>query len=71
MDQCFSFQSCSAQIDLSNKLLYASNKDRMPKLQPQEVDVPIYPNGAHNLAFLLLGLGFLDVKGFPLILNNK
>ena len=23
-------------------------KDRMPKLRPREVDVPIYPNGAHS-----------------------
>ena len=48
----------SAQLDLSNELLYASNGDRMPKLRPREVDVPIYPNGAHNLKFHLLGLGF-------------
>jgi len=33
----------SARIDLSNELLYASNGDRMPKLRPREVDVPIYP----------------------------
>jgi hypothetical protein len=30
----------------------------MPKLRPREIDVPIYPNGAHILAFHLLGLGF-------------
>jgi hypothetical protein len=30
----------------------------MPKLQPQEIDVPIYLDGAHILAFHLLGLGF-------------
>jgi hypothetical protein len=30
----------------------------MPKLRPQEIDVPIYPDGAHILAFHLLGLGF-------------
>jgi len=48
----------SARIDLSNELLYASNGDRMPKLRPREIDVPIYPNGAHNLAFHLLGLDF-------------
>jgi hypothetical protein len=24
------------------------NKDRMQKLQPHEVDVPTYPNGAHT-----------------------
>ena len=33
----------SARIDLSNELLYASNRDRMPKLRPREIDVPIYP----------------------------
>ena len=48
----------SARIDLSNELLYASNEDHMPMLRPREIDVPIYPNGAHNLAFHLLGLGF-------------
>jgi hypothetical protein len=26
-----------------------SKEDRMPKLRPREVDVPIYPNGAHSL----------------------
>jgi len=35
-----------------------SNRDHMPKLQPREVDVPIYPNRAHSLALHLLGLGF-------------
>ena len=30
----------------------------MPKLRPREIDVPIYPDGAHILAFHLLGLGF-------------
>ena len=57
-------KSGSYQIDLSNELLYASNRDRMPKLQPLEVDVPIYPNGAHSLAFHLLGLGFGMLKVF-------
>jgi len=33
----------SARIYLSNELLYVSNIDRMPKLRPREVDVPIYP----------------------------
>jgi len=41
-----------------NEVLCASNGDRRPKLQPQEVDVPIYPNKAHCLALHLLGLGF-------------
>ena len=37
------FNNDSARMDLSNELLYASNEDRMPKLRPWEVDVPIYP----------------------------
>jgi len=50
--------------DLSNGLSCASNGDRMPKLQPREVDVPIYPNGAHSLAFHLIGLGFGMLRVF-------
>ena len=70
MEGCFYSQSCSAWIDLSEELLYASNRDHMPKLQPQEVDVPIYPNGAHSLASHLLGLGFwmfMVFHYFPII----
>jgi len=58
MDRCCSIQNCSSQIDISNEILSASNGDRMPKLQPREVDVLIYPNRAHSLVFHLLGLGF-------------
>ena len=36
------------RIDLSNKVLSALNRDRMPKLCPREVETPIYPNGAHS-----------------------
>jgi hypothetical protein len=36
----------------------------MPKLRPREIDVPIYPNGAHILAFHLLGLGFWMFRVF-------
>ena len=36
----------------------------MPKLRPHEIDVPIYPNGAHSLAFHLLGLGFGMLRVF-------
>ena len=64
MDPCFSSQSCSSRIDLSNKILCASNRDRMPKLQPREVDVSIYPNRAYSLAFHLLGLGFWMFRVF-------
>ena len=44
----FVVKICSPHIYLSNDILCASNKDRMPKLRPQEVDVPIYPNEAHS-----------------------
>ena len=57
----FVINSCSPRINLSNDVSYASNGDSMPKLRPREIDVPIYPDGAHILAFHLLELGFLDV----------
>ena len=41
-------KSFSPHIDLSNEVLCTSNRDLIPKLRPQEVDVPIYPNGAHS-----------------------
>jgi len=58
MDQFFSLKSFIPRIDLSNEVLCVSNGDRMPMLRPREVDVPIYPNGAHSFALHLLGLGF-------------
>jgi hypothetical protein len=57
----FSATHCSPWIDISNDVSYASNRDSMPKLQPLEIDVPIYPDGTHILVFHLLGLGILDV----------
>jgi hypothetical protein len=36
----------------------------MPKLRPREMDVPIYPNGAHIQVFHLLGLGFWMFRVF-------
>ena len=39
---------CSPRVDLSNEVWCPSNGDRMPKLRPQEVETPIYPNGAHS-----------------------
>jgi hypothetical protein len=54
----FSISSCIPQMDLSNDVLCASNGDSIRKLQPREIDVPIYPYKAHILAFHLLGLGF-------------
>ena len=44
---CFSHKSCIPRIYLSNDVSYVSNGDSMPKLQPREIDVTIYPNGAH------------------------
>jgi hypothetical protein len=38
-----------------------SNKDRMPKLHPREVDVPIYPNRAYSLGVSSPKVRYLDV----------
>ena len=43
----------------------------MPNLHPREVDVPIYPNGAHSFGASSPRVRFLDVLDFPLFLNNK
>ncbi len=43
----------------------------MAKLRTWEVDVPIYPNGAHSFGASSPRIRFLDVYGFPLFLNNK
>jgi hypothetical protein len=58
---CSHIKSCSPRIDLSNEVLSASNEDRMPKLHPREVDVPIYPNGAHSLGVSSPRVRSLDV----------
>ena len=68
---CWKLESCIPRIDLSNKVLCMSNKDRIPKLRPREVDVPIYPNGVHSFGASSPRVRFLDVYGFPLFLNNK
>ena len=47
MDRCFSLKIFSPRTDISNAVWFVSNKDRMPKLHPREVETPIYPNGAH------------------------
>ena len=57
----FVVESCIPHIDISNEVSYTSNGDRMPKLWPQEVDVPIYPNGAHRLGNSSPRVRFLDV----------
>jgi hypothetical protein len=54
-------QNCSPRIDLSNEVWNASNRDRMPKLRPREVDVPTYPNGAHSLGVSSPRVRYLDV----------
>ena len=59
------------RIHISNKLLSTSNRDHMPKLRPQEVETPIYPNGAHSFGTSSPRVRFLDVSGFTLFLNNK
>ena len=71
INRCYSSQSCSSWTDLSNEMLCASNGDHMPKLQPQEVDVLVYPNGAHNFGASSPTVRFFDVQGFPLFINNK
>jgi hypothetical protein len=58
---CFSPKSCIPRIDLSNEVWNVSNKDRMPKLRPREVDVPTYPNGAHSLGVSSPRVRSLDV----------
>ena len=71
MDRCFSLKICIPQIDISNKLCFASNGDRMPKLRPREVETPIYPNGAHSFGASSPRVRVLDVQDFTLFLNNK
>ena len=62
---------CSPHIYISNEVFFTSNGDRMPRLHPQEVHVPIYPNRAHSFGASSPRVRFLDVYGFPLSLNNK
>ena len=50
---------------------YASNGDRMPKLRPREIDVPIYPKRGPQFSVSSSRGRFWNVKGFPLFLNNK
>ena len=64
-------ESCTPQIDLSNELLSASNRDRMPNLRPREVETLIYPNGTHSFGASSARVRFLDVSVFPLLLNKN
>jgi hypothetical protein len=58
---CFSPTSCISQIDLSNELLSAPNKNHMQKLRPWEVDVSTTPIGAHKpFGFSSSGVRVLD-----------
>ena len=53
--------SCTPWIYLSNELVRASNRYRMPKLRPREVETSIYPNEAHNFGASSPRVRFLDV----------
>jgi hypothetical protein len=64
LDFIFDVSSCSPRIDISNDVPCASNGDSIPKLPPREIDVPIYCDRAHILAFHLLGLGFWMFRVF-------
>ena len=57
----FAVESCIPHIHLSNEVLCASNKDHMLKLQPREVDVPVYPNGALSFGASSPRVRFSDV----------
>jgi hypothetical protein len=49
-------------IDIFNNVSYESNKDSMSKLRSQEIDVPIYPDGAYmNFGASSPRVRFLDV----------
>ena len=54
------FKDFIPRIDLSNEVWCASNEDIMPKLRPQEVETPIYPNGAHIFGASYPRVIFLD-----------
>ena len=54
-------KSCTPQIDISNKVLCASNGDHMPKLCPRQVETPIYPNGAHSFGASSPKVRVLDI----------
>ena len=61
----------SARIDLSNELLYGQTEIVCQSYDPGKLMYQFTPNGAHSLAFHLLGLGFGMLTVFPLFLNNK
>jgi len=57
----FGVECCIPWIGISNEVSCVSNRDHMPKLQPQEVDALIYPNKAHNFGASSPRVRFLDV----------
>ena len=67
MDHVACSNNGSARIDLSNELLYASNRDHMPKLRPREVDVPIYPKRGPQFGVSFPRVRFWNVKGFSIV----
>ena len=54
-------KSCSPWIDIFNEVWCVSNGYRMPKLRPEEVETPIYPNGDHSFGASSPTIRFLDV----------
>ena len=52
---------CNPLIDLSNEVCHASNRDRMPKLRPREVETPIYPKKAHSFGASSPRVRVLDI----------
>jgi hypothetical protein len=66
-DQCLSLSPLNEAPHqyLSNELSCTLNEDRMQNLQPREVDVLTYPNGAHmTFGASSPRVRFLDVYGF-------
>ena len=47
-DSTFAFKHCTPRGDLSNGLSSDPNRDRMQKLCPQEVGLPIYHFGVNK-----------------------
>jgi len=68
----FLIEICFPHIYFSNGLSCMPNMDRMPKLWPQEVDVPANPNMAHKIfPPHLLGLVFWMFMFLPFFLMIK
>ena len=61
LEHIITISSCIPWIDISNDVSCASNEASMPKLQPREVETPIYTNGAHSFGASSPTVRFLDV----------